>query len=471
MADTGSLLSSGSSVSLSNADANRINRLFDNPEENYSDIASYMRELYKKNGSINSVIRYLQSHLTYNYNIYPVANSKNNFDIGTDITEYASVASELSLYNIKYYAPYFVKKVMQNGVAFFYEIKDSNGVAYMEFPTSWGRVYEINNNSLRWELNMSNFDANHTGLPNEIQKALEQYLAGNFSNEDKWTDEEWFKLSDKGVAFALDPEVLNSGVQVSEFASMILDSLNLDKAKKNVEIMDTIDAVRLLHSEIPTDKEGKPLMNSKTARVYDRQFKNSLPKGIAGITSPMKITNVPLNGAGNSSSQDMVKRMQEQLFVGAGITSNIFGEKTNSSNIVNASIQKDANWLYTAILPMLENYYNSKLSKFKTNSGMKWKTKFVRQSYFTIKDDIARAEKQATLGGSRLDFLSASGLEPIEIYSKLIMEQQMLDIDSIMIPKQTSHTLSGSGAVSGNETGRPNAEEPTDDTVRIQDNA
>ena len=93
---------------------------------------------------------------------------------------------------------------------------------------------------------------------------------------------------------------------------------------------------------------------------------------------------------------------------------------------------------------------------------MTWKMKFVRQSNFTIKDDVAIAEKQLTLGGSRLEFLASTGLSPVEVYGRLLMEQKMLNIDTFMIPKQTSFTM-------GSETGRPTTDNPTDDTDRIND--
>ena len=57
-------------------------------------------------------------------------------------------------------------------------------------------------------------------------------------------------------------------------------------------------------------------------------------------------------------------------------------------------------------------------------------------------------------------------MSPLEIYSKLSLEQRVLDIDSIMVPKPTSHTLSGT---SSDEVGRPKTDNPTDDTDRIND--
>jgi len=453
------------SVNLRTATTTTVNNLFSSPEENSASIASYMTSLYKKNGIVGGTVRYFQSHPTYNYSIYPIMNQKSGYEMKQNLEEYLGVAKFIDDYNIKFYAPYFFKQTLVNGVSFFYKIQDSKGVSFMEFPIDFCRVYESSNSVLHFELDMSKIKAETLGLPNELQKALEAFTNGQVDDEKKWTEGKWYKVSDKGVAFALDYSVMSHGTTISEFASLLIDSLQLETAKSNVEIKDTLDTIRIIHSEIPTDKDGKPLVTATTAKIYDTAMKRALPKGISGITSPLKLTNIPLNGAGNTKAYDTVDKAQQQLFLSTGTPSNLFGGTTTSSNIVKLSIQKDANWLYTKLFPMLENYYNYELSKYKSMDGLIWKMKFVRQSNFTLKDDLQRFEKQLNLGGSRTEFLAANGMSPVEIVNTLVMEQKMIDIDSIMLPKQTSFTMSGTGE----EIGRPTTDEPTDDTDRIND--
>ena len=49
--------------------------------------------------------------------------------------------------------------------------------------------------------------------------------------------------------------------------------------------------------------------------------------------------------------------------------------------------------------------------------------------------------------------MAAEGLEPLQIINLLNFEQNVLDIDSIMVPKQTSHTMSDK------QSGRPRNED------------
>lgn len=449
-------------ASIGNANSSEIDRLFQDPEANYDTIASYMNALYVKNGIISGTIKYLQSHPTFNHSIYAVMNAKSKYKMKNDLEEYVEAANYLAKYKIKYYAPYFFKQTLINGVSFFYQVEDANGVVYMEFPTSWGKVYQNENGVLRWMIDISKVSET-SFLPQEIASAKEQKDSGSTDGE-QWVDNKWYKLSNKGVAFAFDQNIMNSGVAVSEISSVIPDTVHIENAKKNVDVIDKLDTIRIIHSKVPTDKDGKPLMGSKTAKIYNRQLTRSLPKGVAAVTSPMNLENVPLNGSGNSKAYETVNKSQEQLFKTTGTPSNLFGESTTSSVIVGQSVQKDANWIYAKVLPVLENYYNYELAKYKTKSGLIWKIRMIRQSNFTMKDDIGILKDALANGGSRLDYLAATGMAPEEVVNKLIMEQNMLNIDSIMIPKQTSFTMT-----SENDTGRPETDDPTDDTIRIKD--
>lgn len=456
-------------VSLGSTDSSRIERMLESPESNYVQIAGLMNALKRKNGTVGSTLRYLSSHLTYNYTLFATANEKSGFKISGTEDEFLEAAMFIDSYGVKRMSSYFTQQVLTNGMAFFYEIKDSKGVSYMEFPIGWGRISSVKNGVYRWEIDMSQIkDELIPYMPNEIQKAAEQMKSSGSMDEKRWREGKYFRLSDKAVAFCIDPNAMsNGGIAISEFSSLLVDSLRLEKAKNNIEIKDDIDTVRIIHGKIPLDKESKPSMSAKAAREYDNALKRTLPKGVVGIVNPMELSNVPLNGSGSTKSYEIADKAQKQLFMSTGTPASLFGDATNSSNIVKLTVKKDAAWLYTTILPMLEAYYNSVLLGFKTQSNLVYRTSFLRQSNFTIDDDVKLLKEAVTMGGSRLDYLASLGNEPIEVYSKLVMEQRMLDIDSIMLPKQTSFTMSSKD--SSNGAGRPVEANPTDDTDRIND--
>lgn len=455
----------GTVTSVSNVTVETISSLFQNPETNSATIGSYMEALYKKNGIVSRTLNYLMAHPTYNHNLYLELTSDSGANVPSDSTEFIEAASYLEKYNIKYFAPYFIKQTLINGMSFFYEISDKKGFSYMEFPISMCRIHRIENGVFRWMIDTSKLKAEMVSyLPSEIVKA---YQSTEKTDIKKWVDGKYYILSNKAVAFCFDMSVIkNGGLAISEFAPLLVDSVQVEKAKLNVDIKDNIDAVRIVHAKIPVDKDGRPTITADQASKWDSALKKNLPSGIVGITNPFELDNITLNGSGNSKAYSTVNDAESQLFYATGTSSALFGDNTTSSNIVKMSVLKDAAWIYTKVLPLLTNYYNEALTGFKSKSKVLWKINFIRQSYFTLDDDIKRYKDAITVGGSRTDYLASMGSSPLEIYSKLLMEQTMLNIDDIMVPKPTSFTLSGDQT---ENAGRPETSTPTDDTDRIND--
>lgn len=476
-----------SSTRTATTDKSTVQNYLQRPVDNSDSIAANLRQAYINSGVINKVVDYYVSQPLYNYSISPVLGNKIYSTDSSMHDAYIDVAYGLDELNIKFYAPYFFKETLIEGVSYFYKVEDANGVGYIKFPTDWCRISSMDQGVYRFRLDMSKIKQEIVDtLPQEIQKAREDYSNGNTADENQWYNNRWFNISDAGVAFTFDPNsLINGGVAISPFAGILVDSLSLDKAKENISIKDQLDTVRLIHAKIPTDNNGEATMPLKISKIFFDQMKSRLPDGVVGVTSPMNLSNIPLNGSGTSGSFDTVDKTLDQLFFDLGTSAPLFGGPTTSANIVRESVKKDANWIYTNLFPLLENYYNYEITKIKTKSKAKWEIKFIHESNFSLKDDIALLKDQLSYGGSRLDYLAACGFSPIEIISKLEFEQQVLDIDDIMVVKPTSNTISAKGASQSTgrsqgvtdpknsfnpnpgQVGRPKTDNPTDDTDRL----
>lgn len=455
-----------SQASLGSLTAESVSKYLDSPESNLESIASLMETLRIKNGVIGRTIDYFKSLLTYNHTVYPTMNKKSGYEMpkgSMNLQEYMEAAEFISKYDIRAFAPYIVQEVLIGGTGYFYKIEDSKGIAYLQFPVTWGRIYTQSQGVYRWELDMSKIkDDLSVYMPKEIQGAMEDYKDSKKTAE--WRDSKWYKLSDKAVAFCFNPNVLkNGGFAISEFASLLVDSFQYEKAKDNVQIKDDIDTIRLIHNKIPVDKQGVPIMSGDAAKLYDAALRKALPTGIASVTNPMDVENINLSGSGSTKSYSTLSEAQSQLFISTGTPSMMFGQETSSSKIVEMSVRKDSAWVFSSIVPNIEAYFNYEMSKYRSTSKMVWRMKFLRQTVYENSTFPGLMKDSVSVGGLRLDYLASIGYDPIEVVNKLLMEQNMLDIDSLMLPKQMSYTMSSK------DTGRPTADDPTDDTERIND--
>lgn len=478
------------STTTAATDKSSIKGYLQRPSDNFANIAATLRQAYISNGVIGRVIDYYQAHPTYNYSIYPVLGNKQyELDTNNMHDDFIDIAYGINQLNIPFYAPYFFRETLIQGVSFFYKIQDTTGVGYMQFPVEWCRITNMENGVYRYRLDISKLKAEvRDSLPKELQQAYDTYHNGSTDDETKWYDRKWYYVSDDGMAFTFDQgSLINGGTAISPFAGALADALSLAQAKENIDIKDKLDTVRIIHSKIPTDANGEPTISLKVAKIMDEQMRNRMPEGVVPVTSASTITNVPLKGSGNEGVYESVKSGLGQLFYDLGVSAPLFGSDTTSSNIVKLSIKKDANWVYTNLFPMLENYYDYELTQIKTKSKITWNIKFIRESNFTLKDDIANYKDQLSYGGSRMDYLAACGFSPIQVVSQLAFEQQVLDIDSLMVVKPTSNTLSSKDASSQHnkpnvvkgptisndpnkgKVGRPETDNPTDDTDRLDD--
>ena len=460
----------GTKSTVSSMTVDSVNALFQNIESSYVQIGSNMDALRKSSGLVARTLDYIIAHPTLNHNLYVGASKVGETLTFPDIDDYVGASTYIEQYQIKTNVPYFIQQTLIYGMSFFYEISDKSGVTYLEFPIDMCRIHSLENGVYRWMLDITKIKKeliDIKGFPNEIKNAFELNASDRIG--DKWVERKWFVLSDKAVAFCFNQDVIkNGGVAISDFASLLADSVKIEKSKDNIDIKDDIDTVKLIHAKIPTNKEGVPTVNAVDAAVWNKQINSNLPKGIVAIVNPMEIESINLSGSGNSKAYDTLKDAQSQVFYSTGTSPALFGTDTKSGNIIKISISKDAAYVFNRILPVFENYYNKAMSGYKNkDKNSVWKFKFLRQSYFTFKEDVDRYKDSIANGGSRTDYLASLGMSPLEIYSKLVLEQQVLDIDSLMVPKPTSYTMSGSENTSDSNAGRPNATDPSDDTDRI----
>lgn len=457
-----------SSATTTNQTVANIRNMLQDPIANATSIGSSLQTLYYKDGAVSRIINYFTSLLTYNYSIYPTMDLKTGPTMSADMNEYFTVAEYIDRHDIKLNAPRFVRQAFIHGVAFFYEVITQSGVVYMEFPYGMCRIALEEDGVYRWMIDITAVTddmVESPGFPNEIINAREQ---GPQEDSSKWVGD-YYIIGNKGFAITFDGSAIkNGGIGISPFAMLLSDSIDIEKAKENIDVKDDIDAVRLIHGEIELNDQGEPIMTSDDAMEWQMILAAGLPEGVTPTITPFKINNIPLAGAGNKGAYETVSDAQKQLYKSVGVPSSVFGDSTTSSNIVKLSVQKDAVWMFKTVIPTLTAYYNSVLKKAKTESGHVWKIKILEQDTFN-KSDIQKLYKDSnTVGASRLDYLASMDNLPSEAYTKLMFEQQVMGIDNIMTPKPTSHTMSGINPESSG-AGRPVEENPTDDTDRIND--
>jgi hypothetical protein len=465
------------STSTSSTNVSNIKTMIQDPSKNSSQIRDISNALKHVNGIYKRIIVYMASVLTYDHTIYPVMQNP-MVDITGDIQamqqSFAQTAIYLDRLNPKYNLPLITEKMFTNGTVFLYKLEDSKGIAYQDLPLNLCRVSYLEEGVYRYQVDVTKINDNlYQIMPKEIQSAVDGYKAGTIA--DKLVQGRYFQVSDKGVAFSIDPDVLaQAGQSLPPFASSLIDIFRIESAKDAMEDTSTLDNVKVVHSTVPIDDKGRPTMELPVVQEYHNALKRSLPKGAVAITNPFETKAVNLSGTGADVTFGLLDKSVEQLFKGVGVSQQLFANDNTSSNALERSLQVDAQWAYAYLLPLYSNYYNYELKKI-GKKGTQWKVKFLPISWVDRKDAIATAQSQLSFGGSRLEYLAYTGMTPLEVANMLLFEQRVLTIDDYMVVKATSHTTAGGTGANGqsatptnpNGGGAPQSQNPTDTTVRI----
>ena len=140
----------------------------------------------------------------------------------------------------------------------------------------------------------------------------------------------------------------------------------------------------------------------------------------------------------------------------------VFNNEKSSGEALKRSIIADEILMF-AFLPMFANFINSKIE------STRFSINFLDVSYFNQDEKVKTQKDLLGYGGSRTHFLALQGYEPIQVLNLMRFEQDILDIDKYMIPKQTSHTMSDEKTV-GNPTQEEKGEEVKDSTDKDRGN-
>lgn len=448
--------------SISNTTEARIKSMLQDVPKNANAITGLSKSIKNVNGMYKRIIKYMSSMPTFDHLLYPVFdNPFEEQDAESVRLSFSQTAIFLEKMNPKFYLPVFTEKLLTNGVVYMYKLEDSKGVAYQEMPTDYCKVSYLEEGVHRFEFDITKINDNTVlNMPKEIQSAHQSYKNGQ---REKLRDNKWYQVSDKGVAFTADVEVLmQQGYSSPAFSNVLIDALKVEGAKENMEDRSELDNSKIIHSQVPIDDKGRPLMELNVVKAYHNSLKANLPKGSVAVTNPFKTSSLSLNGTGTSEMFSLLDKSTEQLYKGAGVSPQLFADDNSSSQALERSIQVDAQWLYSFVLPLYANYYNYELKKA-SKKGTTWKIKFIETSYFDRKEAVKTAKDQLSFGGSRQEYLAYTGMTPLQVANMLNFEQKILDIDSIMVAKQNSNTLSS------DEVGRPTEENPTDKTIDIKD--
>lgn len=338
-------------------------------------------------------------------------------------------------------------------------------IVFKDLPQKYCRSrYKTYKNINVLEFDVSYFDSITTAVlreqilsefPKEFKKA---YLAFK-----KDSNLRWFTVpAEYGIAFYYHDQYKPF------FISMIPTISNLSDYRSLEKSLDKQELERILVQKIPTDKEGNFILSIPEAAAMHQGVVNMLANNehTDVLTTFAEITVANL-GDKTKTDRDNLEKVERSVYTEAGVSRMLFA--SDSATSVDLSVKNDM----SLILDICEQYVN--WLTFQTNLRYSENSKyFFESSLLPIsqynKDKMTEQYlKVAEFGYSKILVGIASGIKQSSLVDLMELENEILSLNDILVPLQSSHTSSGSTTTdpSGKDSGRPakNLDQKSDKTV------
>ena len=231
------------------------------------------------------------------------------------------------------------------------------------------------------------------------------------------------------------------------FAYLVKTLARIDKFEGLRDDYIATNLTKLLVQIIDIDKEGNPEIDLELAAEFHKNLRSIAEKknNVDALTTLAKEVNVlTLGETGDASKNyDFLQTYYDQFFDDAGVSAELFNS-TTAGTLEYAEVKDEA--FMSDLRHQVEvwfNYFLNTICNKKVSKNTKFVFSFLETSYKNREKMIDSYLKGAQYGFSKLAPQIAMGVRQRFIESLVYFENDVLDLDTKLVPLQSSHTMSG----------------------------
>lgn len=406
----------------------QVRMFVNNPRIFKKQLQIVSEELYSKSGHYFRTITHFSNIFRLDHYLY-----SKDLVMPPTIDNYVEAGNLIDSFNIRKQIPNIFKELLLYGEVYLYKSLTNNG-KYNELvvlPKDYCEVCQIKDGIKRFEIRPLD-------MPPELRRSLPRGVLRGWDGETNI-----HRVDDNGVAF-LSGDIDREGYPMLLF--MFDAVLSLDESKDLSDLRDGIDMFSLIHMGIPLDDDKKEItISPQQVKSFHDAIADRLPSEVRLATTPLELDSIEIKRPGELDI-DVVEKANRNIWQDSGLSETLFGSRFTGAEAARQSLISDS----LVVIPLLEQvleYLNWELRYSNFN------LKILHTTHFNHANYVSEAKTAVDSGGSRLAYLATTGRDPLEAVGLLKFEQTVLDIDSIMKPKQTAYTLSNKDNVDAG--GRP----------------
>ncbi|MCF0126432.1 MAG: hypothetical protein HUJ68_11910 [Clostridia bacterium] len=437
----------------------------------------FLREVsnffFETSGIYGRLVRYLAYLYRYDWMVVPYIET-DKIKEEKVLTEFSKVLTFLDNFNAKLVFGEIALKTVRNGVYYGYIIESKDKLIIQELPVEYCRSRYFVNGKPLVEFNVKFFDEKFSNtqqrmnvlksFPKEFAKYYIAYKEGKLKQDPGQTGA-WAVLdSSYARKFCLNNSEMPMLIPVIPAIIDLDEAQDLDK-KKMMQ-----DLLKIVIQKMPLDKNGELIFDVDEARELHNNAVTMLSKAI-GVDILTTFADIDVENLSDKNSstttKDDLQKVERAVYNEAGISQMLFA--TDGNLALEKSVANDEATMYNLLL-QFEEFMNDIL-KFNFNKNPKkllFKVNMLTTSIYNFKDMSKLYKEQATLGYSKMLPQIALGQSQSSILSTAYFENQILSLSELMIPLQSSNTMSGetpSGSKKSSSNKNSNSEEENNNKI------
>lgn len=296
-------------------------------------------------------------------------------------------------------------------------LKSFTGVDIVEFDVTW--FDKISDEKLKLETLQT--------FPKEVRRWYMKYSKGKENSS-------WVRIpTDRGIHFTLIEEkpffsaVIPSVVHFSDYVEM--------EKQKDLQQLHVLLAQELDHTST-----GELIFEPEEAVEFHKALTTITQKNdfLDGITTYGKLKAVRILDD-DAASTDNLEKVSKILYTESGVSKQIFSADGNNS--LERSIQNDI----TLMMSLANNFsiwLKNLINSIFADKNISFGVEILPVGQYNVKDYQAQALNAAQYGYSFIIPSIAMGLEQNQLFDIKKVETEVLKMQDILIPLQSSHTMS-----------------------------
>lgn len=394
---------------------------------------------FNNNGLYKRIILHYASFLTYSWVLVPY--TKNKYGKGSIkdrkvAATYYEASNFCTTFQIDTKCALFAKEVLVKGA--YYGLLHDTGdkVVIQDLPFDFCRSRFKNSDDVDVvEFNVSFFDSQIrdnkvredilSTYPKIVQIGYKKY---KHQNGDKWI----FLPSEMGIYFSFFEE-RPFFLDLIPLIDDLSDYMDIDK-QRNLQALR-----KILVQQVPIDGMKLVFEPEEAGEMHEgslEMLQNNTQTDV--LTTYCKAQLLDMSSSDDDKTS--IEEIQNIIYSSAGLSRELFFATTEAG--LEYSINNDL-----AMIMILghkfAHFFTSMLNYKFENKKVKFKLLILPISYYNSTDYTSRAKELATLGYSFLTPVLSTGLDQTNLSALKDLENDLLELDEVLKPLQTSYTQSG----------------------------